>query len=111
MDFYNHAGKMALGSRLRRLSEQLTDDAAQVYKLYNVPLQPKWFPVFYVLSQGVDKTITAIAEEIGHSHPSVSNIIREMVKEGIAVEKKDKKDGRKNMVALSKKGKEILTNI
>jgi DNA-binding MarR family transcriptional regulator/GNAT superfamily N-acetyltransferase len=110
MDFYAQIGKMALGSRLRRLSEQLTDDAAQVYKMYNVPLQPKWFPVFYVLSHGQDKTITAIAEEIGHSHPSVSTIIREMVKQGIVVEKKDKLDGRKNVVGLSKKGKDLLAN-
>ena len=111
MDFYNNAGKMALGSRLRRLSEQITEDASQVYKMYNVYLQPKWFPVFHALSQGQDKTITAIAEEIGHSHPSVSTIIREMVKQGIVIEKKDKLDGRKNVVALSKKGKEVLTNI
>jgi len=111
MDFYNNAGKMAIGSRLRRLSEQLTEDAGQVYKMYNVFLQPKWFPVFHALSQGQDKTITAIAEEIGHSHPSVSTIIREMVKQGIVVEKKDKLDGRKNVVSLSKKGKEVLTNI
>lgn len=111
MDFYNTVGKMALGSRLRRLSEQITEDAAQVYSIYNVPLQPKWFPVFHALSQGHDKTITAIAEEIGHSHPSVSTIIREMVKQGIVVEKKDKKDGRRNMVSLSKKGKDIVTCI
>ena len=111
MDFYNNAGKMALGSRLRRLSEQITEDAGQVYKMYNVSLQPKWFPVFHALSQGQDKTITAIAEEIGHSHPSVSTIIREMVKQGLVVEKKDKLDGRKTVVALSKKGKEIVNNI
>ena len=111
MDFYTNVGKMALGSRLRRLSEQITEDAAQVYTLYNVPLQPKWWPVFYVLSQGQDKTITAIAEEIGHSHPSVSTIVREMVKHGIVTEKNDKKDGRKTMVGLSKKGKEMVTDM
>jgi DNA-binding MarR family transcriptional regulator/GNAT superfamily N-acetyltransferase len=111
MDFYNNAGKVALGSRLRRLSEQLTEDASQVYKMYNVALQPKWFPVFHALSQRQDKTITAIAEEIGHSHPSVSTIIREMVKQGIVIEKKDKLDGRKNVIGLSKKGKEVIANI
>jgi DNA-binding MarR family transcriptional regulator/GNAT superfamily N-acetyltransferase len=111
MDFYNNVGKMALGSRLRRLSEQITEDAGQVYRMYNVSMQPKWFPVFHALSQGQDKTITAIAEEIGHSHPSVSTIIREMVKQGIVTEKKDKQDGRKNVVCLSKKGKEVVSTI
>src|SRR5689334_7961234 len=111
MEFFNQVGKKALGSRLRRLSESITEDAAGIYQLYNVDLQPKWFPVFYVLSGGEEKTITAIAEEIGHSHPSVSKIIAEMVKKGLVGEKKDRKDGRKNLVSLTRKGRELTTKI
>ena len=72
--FYNKVGKMALGSRLRMLSENITEDAKKIYALYDVELKPKWFPVFYVLSQEQEKSITTIAEEIGHSHPSVSKM-------------------------------------
>jgi DNA-binding MarR family transcriptional regulator/GNAT superfamily N-acetyltransferase len=111
MDFFNQAGKMALGSRLRRLSERITEDAAKVYHLYNIDLQPKWFPVFYVLSGGEEKTITAIAEEIGHSHPSVSKIVGEMSRKGYVTEKKDKNDGRRNVISLAKKGKDITAKI
>jgi DNA-binding MarR family transcriptional regulator len=107
MDFFNKVGKMAIGSRLRMLTEKITEDAACIYKLYDVDLQPKWFPVFYVLSKGEEKTITAIAKEIGHSHPSVSKIIGEMSKKGFVSEKKDRTDGRRNLVKLSRKGKEI----
>jgi GNAT superfamily N-acetyltransferase/predicted transcriptional regulator len=60
--------------------------------------------VFYALSRGEEKTITGIAQEIGHSHPSVSKIISEMIKAGLILEKKDKADGRRNMVSLSEKG-------
>ncbi len=91
MDFYDEIGKMALGSRLRRLSDLLTEEAAQIYALYDVDMQPKWFPVFYVLSRGEEKSITEIAQEIGHSHPSVSQIVREMAKKGYVKEKKGKK--------------------
>ena len=59
----------------------------------------------FVLSRGEAKTITSIAKEIGHSHPSVSNIIKEMVAKGLVKETKDKSDGRRNMVMLSAKGK------
>ncbi|MEA5459573.1 bifunctional helix-turn-helix transcriptional regulator/GNAT family N-acetyltransferase [Arcicella sp. LKC2W] len=111
MDFFNQTGKMVLGSRLRRLSEQITENALQVYKLYDIDFQPKWFPVFYVLSKGQEKTITDIAEEIGHSQPSVSKIISEMVKVGLILETKDKKDGRKNMVSLSAEGIAITEKI
>ncbi len=109
--FYNKVGKMALGSRLRMLSENITEDAKKIYALYDVALKPKWFPVFYVLSQQEEKSITTIAEEIGHSHPSVSKIVREMSKGGITVEKKDEKDGRRNLIALTKKGRTISANI
>jgi DNA-binding MarR family transcriptional regulator/GNAT superfamily N-acetyltransferase len=111
MDFYNQVGKMALGSRLRRLSELITDDAANVYKLYNIDLRPNWFPVFYVLSNSKEKTITEIANDIGHSHPSVIKIIREMIKKGYVIAKNDKNDGRKNIVYLSKTGKNIIGKI
>lgn len=111
MNFFDTVGKLAIGSRLRLLSEKITEDAAQIFKLYNIDMQPKWFPVFYVLSNEGAKTVTAIAKEIGHSHPSVSKIITEMVKKGYVKEKNDKADGRRNMVSLSPKGKEIIEKI
>lgn len=47
--------------------------------------------------------VSAIVTEIGHSTPSVSKIVREMSKEGIVMEKKDKNDGRKNTRNLLQK--------
>ena len=111
MNFFETVGKMAIGSRLRLLTERITEDAAQMYKLYNIDLQPKWWPVFYVLSNGETKTITEIAAAIGHSHPSVSKIITEMIKKGLVKDKKDKADGRRNMVGLTAKGKKITAQI
>src|SRR3984957_990970 len=107
MDFYSMTGKMALGSRLRRLSEQMTEQAASIYDLYQVDLQPKWFPVFYSLSPTQEKSITDIAREIGHTHPSVSQIVREMAAKGYVIEKKGEQDGRKNFVLLSPAGEGV----
>jgi DNA-binding MarR family transcriptional regulator/N-acetylglutamate synthase-like GNAT family acetyltransferase len=107
MDFYTRTGKMALGSRLRRLSEQMTEQAAGIYDLYQVDLQPKWFPVFYSLSADVEKSITDIAREIGHTHPSVSQIVREMSAKGYVTERKGTADGRRNFVLLSPRGQEV----
>jgi DNA-binding MarR family transcriptional regulator/N-acetylglutamate synthase-like GNAT family acetyltransferase len=107
MDFYTMTGKMALGSRLRRLSEQMTEQAAGIYDLYQVDLQPKWFPVFYSLSSTTARSITDIAREIGHTHPSVSQIVREMAAKGYVIEKKGEQDGRKNFVLLSPAGEAV----
>jgi N-acetylglutamate synthase-like GNAT family acetyltransferase/predicted transcriptional regulator len=111
MDFYKKTGKMALGSRLRRLSELVTEQAGSVYAQYHIELQPKWFPVFYVLADGSEKSIMQIAQEIGHSHPSVSTIVKEMLKKGIVEESANKADGRKNFIKLSAKGIEVNTQL
>ena len=111
MDFYSKTGKMAIGTRLRKLGESITDDAAHIYQLYDVQLQPRWFPVFYVLSQGDYLPITAIANEIRHSHVSVSQIVKEMKKKGLVIDKMDSTDARKTLVALSNKGRKEAEKI
>src|SRR6266481_3077283 len=107
MTIYEKTGKMALGSRLRRLGEMFAEQSAQVYPIYGIEMQPKWFPVYYALSDGDEKSITQIAIEIGHSHPSVSTIVKEMMKRDILVASSAKGDGRKNYVKLSPKGLSI----
>lgn len=111
MDFFRRTGKVAIGSRLRMLTDKVTEDGAAIYKLYDIDMQPKWFPVFYSLIEGEDQTITAIAKAIGHSHPSVSKIISEMIEKGYVEEKKDQADGRRTLVALTKKGRTIAAEI
>lgn len=100
---------MALGSRLRLMTARITDDAAKVYELYNVAFVPKWFPVFFVLAEDGGKTITEIAGEIGHSQPSVSKIVQELIAAGLAQENMESPDKRRNIVALTEKGVEIST--
>ena len=111
MEFFKEAGIKAIGSRLRMLTDKITDDAAAIYQLYDIDMQPKWFPVFYALSKGQEKTITGLAAEIGHSHPSVSKIIGEMTRAGLVKEGKDAVDGRRNLVRLTEKGNEIIDKI
>ncbi|VXC04936.1 MarR family transcriptional regulator [Flavobacterium sp. 9AF] len=111
MDIYSQIGKIALGSRLRRLGERIAEEAFHIYKLYDIDFQPKWFPVFYALSLGQKKTISILASEIGHSQPSVSKIVREMVKNGIVIENTDTIDKRKNFISLTDKGIEMNSKI
>lgn len=107
MKLFEQTGKMALGSRLRLLTAKVTEDAARIYELYQMEFSPKWFPVFFILAEDGEKTITEIANEIGHSQPSVSKIIQEMTVEGLVQENKDSPDKRKNVAVLTEKGRTI----
>ncbi len=109
MDFFDRTGKTALGSRLRLLIDRITAQAAEIYAMYGVAIRPKWFPVFASLSDGEPKMITTIAREIGHSHPSVSNIVREMAARGLVETTEDPHDGRRNAVRLTAEGEKTAT--
>ena len=111
MDF-NHIGQMAIGSRLKRLSDKLMKDAEKVFQLYGVDLKPKWFPLYYCLSEEREgKSITSIAENIGQSHPSVIKIVKEMANKGLLTEHKDENDGRRNLIKLTDQGVDIYNKI
>lgn len=108
MDLFDRTGKMALGSRLRLLTAKVTEDATKIYELYNVEnFSPKWFPVFFVLHEESNQTITEIAEQIGHSQPSVTKIIKEMLKAGLVQDNLKSSDKRRNIVGLTAEGKQL----
>jgi DNA-binding MarR family transcriptional regulator/N-acetylglutamate synthase-like GNAT family acetyltransferase len=111
IDFYNESGKMALGSRLRRLSELVTEDASRIYSLYKVGLEPRWFPVFFVLSAQNGLSITEVAQSIRQTHASVNQVVKEMKKKGLVEERKDAKDGRKTLLTLTAKGQELIPQL
>ena len=111
MEFFNKVGKAALGSRLRLMTAVITDDASKIYELYGADFVPKWFPVFYTLTEERELTITEIANEIGHSQPSVSKIIQEMTAVGLVQESLKTDDKRKNNVVLTAKGLLLAKNI
>lgn len=107
MEFFNKVGKVALGSRLRLMTAIITDDAARIYESYGMNFMPKWFPVFYTLMEEKEITITEIAIEIGHSQPSVSKIVQEMIAVGLVEENQKTNDKRRNIVGLTTKGWEF----
>lgn len=111
MDFFDKTGKMAIGSRLRMLTDRITADAAEIYRLYGVDIKPKWFPVLLVLSDGKAKTITGIAREIGQTHPSVSNIVKEMIAGKLVKDVADTPDRRCTVIALSSCGRKICESL
>ncbi|UAY56504.1 bifunctional helix-turn-helix transcriptional regulator/GNAT family N-acetyltransferase [Arachidicoccus terrestris] len=111
MKLFEKTGKMAIGSRLRLLTSKITDDSALLYGLYNIELTPKWFPVFFVLSDNASMTITEIAQQIGHSQPSVTKIVKEMARSGLVKSNLKSTDKRRNVVGLTTKGKELSQKI
>lgn len=111
MDLYDRIGVAALGSRLRRLGDRMAEDASKVFELFDNPMQPRWYPVFQVLSERGPEAVTAVATDIGQSHASVSQIAKEMEKAGLLKIEKGKLDTRKSFLRLTEKGLAIVPRL
>ncbi|MBX2801396.1 MAG: GNAT family N-acetyltransferase [Myxococcales bacterium] len=109
-DLFDDMGSMALGSRLKRLADALLDNAKQTYALYDVPIDPRWFPVFFVLSHDTQDGLSTgeLARRIGQSHASVSQVVKALVAAGLARSARDPADGRANRIRLTPAGRAIV---
>ncbi len=105
MDVIRQLGPLALGSRLKRLSDRLMQDGIKIYKHAGLDFEPKWFPVYYYLAEIGPSSVMDIARGIGITHPSVNQIAKEMISKGYVAAYKDPKDKRKRVLALSSLGK------
>ena len=101
-------GELALGSRLKRLSDYIMREGTEVYRENGIDFEPRWFPVYYQLKEESPLGITEIASRLGVSHPAVSQTVKELEKKGMARSSKDKVDGRKRLVSLTPKAKKML---
>ncbi|QKG56618.1 MarR family transcriptional regulator [Hymenobacter sp. BRD128] len=111
MDFIQQLGPVALGSRLRRLSEQLTGEAASIYAQYGLDFQPRWYPVFYLVAHQPGISSNEIAGQIGHTHASVSQIIKELVRHELLTMTTDPLDQRRRLLALAPRGQALLPQL
>ncbi|MFD2718018.1 GNAT family N-acetyltransferase [Hymenobacter monticola] len=111
MDFLQQLGPVALGSRLRRLSEYFTSEAATIYTDYNLEFQPRWYPVFYLVAHRPGISSNEIASQIGHTHASVSQIVKELVRHSLLTMRTDAHDQRRRLMTLTPLGQEMLPRL
>ncbi len=111
MDLLQNLGALAIAARMKRMSETIMRSGAEVYKYYGIDFEPKWFPLYYYLSEKGEGGIMEIADILKVTHPAIIQIAKELEKKGLINSKKSKDDARKRNLKLSKKGLEMLPNM
>lgn len=111
MDLISELGALAWGSRLKRLSDLIMKQAVEVYQSYGIDFEPKWFPLFYLLSQKQEMGIMEIAEKLNVTHPAVIQVAKELEKKGWVTSQKSGEDGRKRILKLTQKGLDFLPQL
>ena len=111
MEFIKELGTLALGSRIKTLSETLMRDIAKVYKEQDADFEPRWFTFFQLMLQKKELTVTQIAHELNQTHPAVVQIINALKKKELIISTNNKTDKRKSFIKLSEKGKVLAKEL
>jgi DNA-binding MarR family transcriptional regulator len=110
-DVFSKLGPLIIASRLKRLSDYIMRAGAEFYRSNGIEFEPKWFPLYYLLSQEKELGIMDIAQKLNISHPAVIQLAKELEKKGWITSTKSKEDARKRLLKLSKKGLSFLPQL
>ena len=111
MDLVNELGELALATRLKRLSERLSQDISKIYSESDVDFEAKYYLVLELLSREKLLGITEISESLQLSHPAVVQFVDQLLNRKLIKVSQDKKDARRRLVSLSTGGKKLLQQI
>lgn len=111
MELIRKLGWLAVASRLKRLSDCLMQDVRQVYQAAGLEFEPRWFLVFYQLSETSPLSITSLAEAAGITHPAVVQIAAELEQAGLVTSAPDERDRRKRRLVLTPRGRQMAASL
>jgi len=99
------AEELALGTRLKRLSDRLFADVDDAYRDLGFDVQGRWFGLLYLLLHNGPMGVSALADEMGQTHSAVSQLSKRLEKEGWVTSTTDPADSRRRLLRLSDDGR------
>ena len=104
-------GYIAIGSRLKRLSDKINLEISRLFKEQHFNVEPSWLPVIFYLNENVHASILDIASALNFTHPAAINIVNQMEKKNLVEAYQDVKDKRKRLVKLNATGQKLLVTM
>lgn len=101
MEYIAQLGLVALGSRMRAISDRLYATADEVYRVSGLQLQGRWLPLLRILHDRGPQTVGEIAEAVGQTHSAVSQLADKLTELGWLEVAIDPADRRRRRLALT----------
>lgn len=111
MNLINDLGELAVATRLKRLSERLSQDVSKIYKESEVDFESKWYLILELLNREKILAITEISDSLELSHAAVVQFVDQLLERKLIKTGTDKKDARKRLISLSPGGKKVLSEL
>ncbi|MGN7824989.1 MarR family winged helix-turn-helix transcriptional regulator [Chitinophaga sp. 22536] len=111
MNLVNELEELALATRLKRLSERLSQDISRIYKESGLDFEARWFLILELLVRQKQLSVTEISEALQLTHPAVVQFVDQLMAQGLIKTSADSRDKRRRLISLSAAGKQMHRKI
>lgn len=107
-DVLRSLGYLCLGSRLKRIGEQLQADTQRLLDGLDVRLQSSQYPLLAALDRLGPLPVGELAQSLGVTQPGVTRSVSLLADLGLVEVTQSNDDQRRRMVALTKSGQRLV---
>lgn len=107
-DVLRSLGYLCLGSRLKRIGEQLQADAQRLLDGLDVPLQSSQYPLLAALDRLGPLAVGELAQSLGVTQPGVTRSVSLLAELGLVEAIPSNDDQRRRMVTLTQAGQRLV---
>lgn len=107
-DLIRELGYLTLGSRLKRLGENLQAQVQALMDQQGLTFQSGQFPILAALSSGGPLSVGELSEGLGVSQPGITRSIGQLAANGLVKVKSGNDDKRTKQVSLTPAGHQIV---
>jgi DNA-binding MarR family transcriptional regulator/ribosomal protein S18 acetylase RimI-like enzyme len=108
IDVVNEMPHLFLGSRLKRLAEQMQNDAVLVAERAGIPILPGQYPLLATLDANGPTTIGDLAKGMRMSQPAITKNAGRLADAGLVAIERNDVDKRQRTVSLTPVGQDAL---
>lgn len=108
MEYLQDLGRLALGSRLRRLSNELFKTANALYKNMGIELDSTCFPLLNIIHEHEGVTLREAQIHLGTSHADISQKASKLQKLALVNAAPNPNDQRSRVLTLTQAGEDLI---
>jgi DNA-binding MarR family transcriptional regulator len=107
-DIVRALGYLCLGTRLKRIGEQVQSDTQRIMERLDVPLQAGQYPLLAAIDRLGPLSIGELAEALGVTQPGVTRAAGLLAEAGYLTARKEKGDQRIRRLSLTEEGQALV---
>jgi DNA-binding MarR family transcriptional regulator/ribosomal protein S18 acetylase RimI-like enzyme len=100
------SGPFILGTRLKKIGENLTSQVGKICKDYKVDVETRWIPVISALYNKGELSVQSLADYLVITHPAVVQLTNQLLEKGFIKTEKFTADKRVTIISITERGRE-----